>query len=174
MDKKTEGALQIASATLIGAAVIYFSSDIASLGAYGYAGAFAIALLCNATIIFPAPGWAIVVALSGTLDPVLLGIVAGIGSAIGELTGFLAGDGVRDILGGRIKEMKRIEGLVEKYGDAGVFFLAFIPNPLFDVAGIAAGSLKIPWWRYLIACAGGRVLRYVLLALIGAFTLGMV
>ena len=174
MDKRTEGMLQIAFAALIGVAVIYFSSDIASLGAYGYAGAFAIALLSSATILFPAPGWAVVVALSGTLDPVLLGVVAGIGSAIGELTGYLAGEGVRDLLDGRIKEMRKIEDAVVRYGDAAIFFFAFIPNPLFDVAGIAAGSLKIPWWRYLIACAGGRVLRYVLLALLGAFTLSLV
>jgi membrane protein YqaA with SNARE-associated domain len=173
MERKAEGVVEIVSAALIAGAVIYFSSEISALGAYGYAGAFLIAMLSSATIIFPAPGWAAVVALSGTLDPLLLGIVVGIGSAIGELTGYLAGDGVRDIVNSRIKETKRFESLVKKYGAGAIAVLAFIPNPLFDIAGIIAGGLRIPWWKYLVSCAAGRIARYVLLAYIGAFTLGL-
>jgi membrane protein YqaA with SNARE-associated domain len=171
MDKKAEGVIQIFAAIAIAAAVFYFSDSIASLGSYGYAGAFLIAALSSATILFPAPGWAIVIAMSATLDPVLLGIAAGTGSAIGELTGFLAGDGVRDLVSSRIKETKRIEELVNRYDVAAIFALAFIPNPLFDIAGVIAGGLKIAWWRFLVSCAAGRILRYVLLAAIGGFTL---
>lgn len=173
MDKKTEGSLQIILALAIVIAVLYFSKDMEGLGAYGYAGVFLIALLSSATLFFPAPGWAVVVAMSATLDPILLGLAAGAGSAIGELTGYVAGDGVRDILNSRVKESASIEALVHKYGLGAIFFFAFIPNPLFDVAGIIAGGMKIPWWRYLIACAAGRTIRYIILALIGGFTLGL-
>jgi len=173
MDKRAEGALQILFAIAIVIAVLYFSKDIESLKVYGYAGAFLISLLSAATLFFPAPGWAAVVALSATLDPVILGVVAGIGSAIGELTGYAAGDGIRDIMNNRIQETKKIEDLVKKYDALAIFVFAFIPNPLFDVAGIIAGGMKIPWWRFLIACAAGRTLRYVLLALLGAFTLSL-
>jgi len=174
MDKKVGGALHILFAVAVVAAVLYFSSDISSLAQYGYTGAFVIALLSAATLFFPAPGWAAVIALGSVLNPVLLGIVAGVGSAICELTGYVAGEGAREILNSRIKETKKIEELVKKYDVAGIFVLAFIPNPIFDVAGIVAGSLKIPWWHYLLACAAGRVLRYVLLALLGNFTLGLI
>ncbi|MCI0503883.1 VTT domain-containing protein [Candidatus Micrarchaeota archaeon] len=173
MEKKLEGIVEIVFAIAIGAAVLYFTKDIAALGAYGYLGAFLIAALSSATILFPAPGWAIVIAMSATLDPVLLGVVAGAGSAIGELTGYIAGDGVRDLMNSRIKETKKIQEFVEKFGMAGIFALAFLPNPLFDIAGVIAGGLKIPWWRYLISCAAGRVLRYILLALLGSFTLAL-
>jgi membrane protein YqaA with SNARE-associated domain len=173
MEKKAEGILQIIAAIGIAAAVLYFSGDIAALGSYGYAGAFLIALLSSATILFPAPGWAVVIAMSAALDPVILGIVVGAGSAIGELTGYLAGEGVRDIMSSRIKESKRMEELVRKYDVAAIFALAFLPNPLFDVAGVIAGSLKIAWWRFLASCAAGRILRYILLAMLGAFTLHM-
>ena len=172
--EKMRGILEIAFAILIALAVIFLSDSILALGAYGYAGAFLIALLSSATIIFPAPGWIAVVALSNILDPVWLGIVVGIGSAIGELTGYLAGEGVRDLINNRIKETKKLEELVKRYGTAGIFVFAFIPNPLFDIAGIVAGGLKIPWWQYLIACAAGRVIRYVLLAMLGAFTLSLI
>lgn len=173
MEKKTVGILQIAFAVAIAAAVLYFSADIASLGTYGYIGAFLIALLSSATIFFPAPGWAVVVAMSATLNPIALGVVAGIGSAIGELTGYVAGDGIRGMMNDRIKEMKKIEALVQRYDVLAIFVLAFIPNPLFDVAGLAAGGLKISWWRFVLACAAGRVLRYILLAMIGAFAVSL-
>ena len=173
MDKKIEGMLQIIFAIVIVVVVLYFSNQIESLREYGYLGAFLIALLSSATILFPAPGWAVVIAMSTFLNPILLGVIVGIGSAIGELTGYVAGDGARDILNNRIKETKRIEDIVKRYGVLAIFVLAFIPNPLFDVAGIVAGSLRIPWWHFLIACAAGRIVRYVLLAILGAVTIGL-
>jgi membrane protein YqaA with SNARE-associated domain len=174
MDHRVKGILHILAALAIVAAVLYFGRDIAELRRYGYAGAFFISMLASATILFPAPGWAVVVAMSRMLDPVTLGIVAGLGSAIGELTGYLAGEGTMEIIDEKITESKRIRELVEKYGPLAIFVLAFIPNPLFDIAGIAAGSAEVEWWKFLIATAAGRVLRYVLLALAGAFVLGFV
>lgn len=171
MDKKTGGILQIIFAVAIVAAVLYFSSQIAALAQYGYAGAFFITMLSSATILFPAPGWAAVIALSSVLNPVLLGIIAGIGSAVGELTGYMVGDGARDMLNSRVKQSRQISEFVKKYDVLAILVLAFIPNPAFDVAGIAAGGLRIAWWRFLLACMAGRVLRYVLLAFLGKFTL---
>jgi len=174
MDKKLEGILQIAFAIAIVALVLYFSNDIQKFQEYGYIGVFLISLLSSATLFFPAPGWATVIAMSAFLNPVLLGVVAGIGSAIGELTGYVAGEGARDLLNKNIKESKKIEEIVRRYDMLGIFVFAFIPNPLFDVAGIVAGGLRIPWWKYIIACAAGRVIRYVLLAMVGQFSLGFV
>ena len=173
MEKRTEGAIQIAFAIGVAALVLLLSREIASLGELGYIGAFLIALLSSATILFPAPGWAVIAAMGAALDPVLLGVSAGIGSAIGELTGYLAGDGVRDLLNSRIKESRQIEDAVRKYGVFAVAFFAFVPNPLFDIAGVVAGGLRIEWWKFLLACAAGRVLRYILLAMAGQFTLGL-
>ncbi|MBU0531872.1 VTT domain-containing protein [Candidatus Micrarchaeota archaeon] len=173
MDKKVNGTLQIVFVITIILVVLYISQDIEALATYGYLGVFVIALLSTATIIFPSPGWAAVIAMSLYLDPIPLGIVAGIGAAIGELTGYIAGGGARDILNDKIKESKKIEKFVEKYDTIAIFVLSFIPNPLFDIAGMIAGGLKIPWWKFLIACAFGRILRYTLIALIGAFTISL-
>lgn len=174
MEKKTEGILQLAFSIAIAALVLFFSDDIASLGDLGYLGAFLIALFSSATIIFPAPGWAVIAAMSASFNPVMLGIAAGLGSAIGEMSGFIAGDGVRDVLNSRFKETKDIEEIVRRYGVFAIGFFAFVPNPLFDIAGVIAGGLKISWWKFLIACAVGRVLRYVLLAMAGQFTMGLI
>ncbi|MBU0591971.1 VTT domain-containing protein [Candidatus Micrarchaeota archaeon] len=171
MDKKLEGAVQLAFAILIVTAVLYFSGDIENLKQYGYFGIFFITMLSSATLFFPAPGWATVIAMSAFLDPVIVGIVAGIGSGIGEMTGYVAGKGVETMFGDRIKQVNDIKKIVKKYGTPAIFVLSFIPNPLFDIAGIVAGGLKIPLWQFLTACILGRVIRYVLLALLGAFTI---
>ena len=163
--------MEIIFAVAVMVAVFYFSNDIARLSMYGYAGVFLISLLSNATILFPAPGWAVVIAMSTQLEPLLLGIVAGIGSSIGELTGYLAGAGARTLLNNNIKETKDVENMVRKYGMGAIFVLALFPNPLFDIAGIISGGLKIPWWRFLVACTLGRVLKYVLLAFAGELAL---
>ncbi len=57
--------------------------DVEAFSSYGYAGVLIIALLSTATIIFPSPGWAAVIAVSAFLDPFVVGAVAGIGAAIG-------------------------------------------------------------------------------------------
>ena len=56
---------------------------------WGYASSFLISLISNATVILPAPGLAVVLSLGASLNPLLLGIVAGCGSGIGELSGYL-------------------------------------------------------------------------------------
>ncbi len=62
-------------------------------GRWGYVGAFVISLIASATIVLPAPGIAVVIAMSAALNPYALGIVAGLGSAVGELSGYAAGRG---------------------------------------------------------------------------------
>ena len=56
---------------------------------------------------------------------------------------------------------------MEKYGDITILVLAFIPNPLFDLAGIIAGILKMPVWKFLIYCIIGKVLKMMIFAYSG-------
>jgi membrane protein YqaA with SNARE-associated domain len=88
------------------------------------------------------------------------------GSGLGEITGYLAGFAGHDaVMGTRVfREHRR--GL-EKYGPFAIFALAFIPNPAFDVAGIAAGAIRMPAWQFLLATILGKSARYILLAYAG-------
>ena len=174
MEKKVKGEIELAISIIVVIAIFLLSDQIAGLKEYGLLGAFFIALLGSATIILPTPAAAAIIAMSGSFDPIALGIVAGLGSGIGELTGYFAGDGARKLLNDRIKESKNVEETVKKYGLPGIFVLAFIPNPLFDAAGLVAGGLKIHWLQFLVACVLGRVLRYVIFALIGMFAINLI
>jgi len=51
-----------------------------------------------------------------------------------------------------------------RWSDLLIVILALIPNPFFDMAGIAAGTLKIPIWRFYIFCALGSILKMLAFA----------
>ncbi|HQF63663.1 MAG TPA: hypothetical protein PLT26_14275, partial [Anaerolineaceae bacterium] len=52
--------------------------------------------------------------------------------------------------------------------------IAFIPNPLFDAAGMIAGALKMPLWRFLIYCWIGKCLKMLAFALGGAALIDLI
>jgi membrane protein YqaA with SNARE-associated domain len=167
IEKQYEGALQIIITIIIVIAAFYISTNLEWLGNYSYLGAFVISIISSATVLLPAPGMIIIFGMSRFLDPLSLGIAAGIGSAIGELTGFFAGNGIRNILKDKIKETQNVKELISKYDIFAIIILSAIPNPIFDIAGILAGAAKMPWWRFLIGCAIGRVIRYSLIGFVG-------
>ncbi|MFA5381758.1 MAG: VTT domain-containing protein [Candidatus Micrarchaeia archaeon] len=139
----------------------------------GYIGAFLISLIGSATIIVPIPSWAIVFLMAKTLDPILLGVLAGTGSAIGELTGYYLGKGGTKILN-KEKHIKKYTDEVDKYGAFAIFVFAFIPNPFFDIAGITAGAMHMKMWKFLLASMCGKILRFILFAYLGNYAFHMV
>ena len=161
-----ENAISLASAVAITAAAIYLFSRVPALQQLGYPGVFLISLISSATVFIPLPGFAVVFAMGRILDPTLVGIAAGLGSGIGEISGYLAGYAGHDALM-RTGVYKSHKKQIQKYGAPAIFVLAFLPNPLFDVAGVVSGAIKMPWWQFLAATTAGKVLRYVLLAHIG-------
>jgi uncharacterized membrane protein YdjX (TVP38/TMEM64 family) len=150
--------------------VFYFRDAIGNLGGVGYGVAFLTMLVTSATLIAPAPGLAYVFIWGQQLNPILLGVVAGAGSTLGELTGFLAG-----YSGSAVVEntdvYKRIEGYIQKYGLIPIVVLAAIPNPLFDAAGFVAGALGIKWWQFLIATFIGKTIKCIVVAYAGLYSL---
>lgn len=158
--------LEIIAALGIGAAVLLLSDQIAALGDWGYVGAFFISLMGSATILVPVPSWAVIVGLAKTLDPLLLGIVSGAGSAIGELTAYLFGNGMGRLIEKR-KDFQDQKKWIQNNDFWAIFVLSFLPNPIFDVAGLAAGAARVPWIRFLAFCSIGRILRFIVFGYIG-------
>lgn len=166
-----KGAVQVFAAIAIFLLVLYIQPYLIQFSSFGYLGVFLISLVSSATLFLPAPGWVSVIALGKVLDPFLVGICAGVGSGLGEITAYLAGSGARNIAHYEQKFAQYIS-IIRKYEAAAVFVFAFIPNPLFDVAGIIAGALGIRWQVFIIATVAGRIARYILLAYFG-FLIGI-
>lgn len=142
---------------------------VMGFGHWGYLGAFLISLVASATIILPAPGIAVVIAMGTALDPALLGIVAGLGSAVGELSGYLAGTSGRALVPAHQRaQFERLHSLTDRYGAILLLLLSAIPFPLFDFAGIIAGMLRIRIVTFLSMVAVGKSIKYVIMILLGA------
>ena len=154
---------------VIGISAFIFSirDQVEEFGAYGYPGIFIIALLAYATIILPAPSLAIVFTMGSVFHPLGIGLAAGSGAALGELSGYLAGFSGQAVVE-RIDIYKKITPWIEKHGTLAILILASIPNPFFDIAGIAAGAAKIPVKKFLFACWIGQLIKATLFAYAGA------
>ncbi len=142
---------------------------VTGFGNWGYVGAFLISLIASATIILPAPGIVVIIAMGSALDPLLLGVVAGLGSALGELSGYVAGFSGRALIpSSRRTQFERLQRLTDRYRGWLLFLLSAIPFPLFDFAGIIAGMIKMPIPTFLVTVAAGKSLKYIVMILLGA------
>jgi membrane protein YqaA with SNARE-associated domain len=146
---------------------------IQELQAYGYPGIFLFSILANATILIPVPGVVFTSAMGAVFNPLFVALAAGSGAALGELSGYLAGFSGQAVVEDT-ERYRRVVRWMEKYGDLTILFLAFIPNPLFDLAGILAGVLKMPVWTFLAYCLIGKVLKMMMFAYAGDWIMNLI
>ncbi|MEJ5241351.1 MAG: VTT domain-containing protein [Anaerolineales bacterium] len=138
--------------------------------AYGYPGIFLIALMSNATVLLPAPGLAVVFTMGSIFHPWAVALAAASGGTLGELSGYLAGFSGQAVIE-NVALYRRIQPWVQRYGGWAILVLAAIPNPFFDVVGIAAGILRMPIQNFLLFCWFGQLIKMSLFAYAGAFSL---
>lgn len=139
---------------------------------YGYVGVFIISFMAYATVILPAPGVALIAAISTVMNPLWVGVVAGLGAAGGEIVGYAAGYSGRG-LAEKAKMYERLVSLTNRFGLWVVFILAVIPNPIFDLAGAAAGTLKMRIVPFFLVCWAGETLKMLAFAYGGSRLLGL-
>ena len=159
--------IAVVFAVVITSAIAFFRDELVRFEQYGYLGVFLISLLGNATVILPAPSLAVVFSMGGVLNPLLVGLVAGVGEALGELTGYMAGYGGRAVIEDW-QMYERLEGWMQRNGAATILVLSAIPNPFFDLAGIAAGVLRFPLTQFLLSCWIGKTIKTITFAFVGA------
>lgn len=140
------------------------------LAAYGYPGIFMLALLSYATVLIPAPGVAVVFTMGGVFHPLGVAIAAGAGAALGEISGYLAGFSGQAVIE-RANIYDRLSIWMKRNGPLTILILSALPNPLFDLAGVSAGVLKMPLWRFLTWCWIGETIKMIIFAYAGSITL---
>ncbi len=162
----------LALAVVIGISALVFSirNRVEEFAVFGYPGIFLMTLLANATIFVPAPGTAVVFAMGSVFHPLGVGIAAGTGGALGELSGYLAGFSGQAVVE-HTRLYNRIHPWVVKYGGWAVLVLAAVPNPFFDLAGAAAGVAKMPLWQFLLFCWIGELIKMTAFAYAGAHSI---
>lgn len=172
----------------IGQAIVMlvYDDEISNqLAGASYFSIFITNLASTATFFVPVPGLT-AAAQALIIDqgdkarfPWLIGAAGGLGMALGEITayygGYLGAEMMRgrDLPGpkqfhGTIQRVVRtIDWLMNRWGMATLFVLSALPNPLFEIAGLTAGSVRMPFRRFLGAVTAGKIVRGILLAYLG-------
>jgi membrane protein DedA with SNARE-associated domain len=154
--------------------------DLDALKDWGYLGIFLVAMAGSATIVLPTPSSVAIFGGGIVLDPVLgipapllVGLVAGLGDAIGEFSGYALGYAGTDVIRNQ-RAYAVFEHWMSRNGTATIFLLSTFPNPLFDLAGAAAGASRMPALRFFLATLGGKIVKDLFLAYGGSFSAGVV
>lgn len=161
-----------ALAAVIGLSVFIYSirDQAEEWAVYGYPGIFLVSFLSYATVLLPAPGVAFVFGMGSILNPVAVGLAAGAGAALGEISGYMAGFSGQAV----VERQELYEWLARWMANNGaltVLLLAAIPNPFFDLAGIAAGMLKMPMPKFLFWVWIGVSVKMLIFAFAGAYSI---
>jgi len=129
--------------------------DLVQIGSAGYWGAFLANLIGSAAVCAAATS-------ELGLNSFGLAIAAATGATIGEVTGYLAGYGSQGVIQ-KSRYYNRIHAWVVKRGGFALFILSVIPIPLFDIGGIAAGSLGYPIRKFFLWVGIGKLIKFVII-----------
>jgi len=139
----------------------------------GYFAVFSASVVITSTIFIGIWGgtYAIILFAVGLgFNPLFVGLSAGLGSAIGELTGYMIGLGSEVSIEKYEKKIPRIiKKLMKLFKNIGfwvVFVAALLPFP-FDVIGILSGMSQYNLKKFFIATLIGRIIRSVTFAYVG-------
>lgn len=155
-------------------AVFMLPIDYRIFGGWAYPGVFLITFLANAAVALPIPYLAVVGQVARTADLVPLVVVtAALASVLGESVAYAIGRIQKDLFCEHPLYL-RLQRLVGRPLRAGslIFVLAVPLNPLFDVAGLAAGALGIPYRVFFWSVFLGRLVRFAIFVWGIAFFLG--
>jgi len=133
--------------------------------AYGYLGVFLVSFIGSSTIFLILPSDIVIFIAGALLNPFLVGIIGGVGEALGETTGYFLGLGGRKILDKKYKkDVRKWEKMFKKYGGFFIIIL-FAATPLpDDIVGIIGGTLKYPLKKFLLASIIGKIIMGLILA----------
>lgn len=139
---------------------------------YGYPGALIISILGNFLPFIPIPYLVAVYYMAAYLpvEPIILGVVSGLGGAIGKSVIYGIGvEGRRIILNEeRINQMEKFKEMLGKYGAIAVFLVTVTPSP-DDIVIIPLGLIKYSFLKFFTATFLGKTILSIAIALFGRY-----
>lgn len=170
--------LALIAMTAVSIAIGFLAFDVGTddiRGEWGYPTLWLISGLRAASVILPIPGSGLTFAAGAIMNPFLgipapiaVGITAGSAESLGEFTGYAAG-----YSGGRIMDKRkiyqRVKDWIQKRAFITMLVMSFMPSPVFDVAGLAAGASRVPIRIFWPAVFIGKCLRGIGMATAGYY-----
>ncbi len=142
------------------ACAFVFKEQIEKYAVTGYFGVFIACVASTATVLLPAPAIFVVVQYAQLLNPVLVVLIGGFGTATGEMLGYFLGKNGAQLT--RFKPKGKLFYLFLKHPYKAVFLFSFLPLPVFDIIGICAGALRLRAVKFFSVCLFGKTLKMAL------------
>ena len=171
--------LMVGGSIAIAIFFLYNWEYVAQLEGEGYLGLFLISILAGSPIPIPTPSMILTFTLGSILDPLLVGLVSGVGNAIGYALIYLTGRGGLRLfanfkasgwgtarLMGKIKIPRALKS-PDKVGVPAIFLLSIYPNPFFTPLVIALGAVRFNFTRFFLACLAGKTVMSLILSYLG-------
>lgn len=155
----------------------YLTFDPSMVVTFGYLAVFFLGALGSITFFLPVPTLTLVFAGATILNPFLLAIAAAAGITIGMAGCYALGKAGSNLAersqpdpGTRLyKASTRVSGWYTRNVTTASFFVAAVPNPVFDYAGYFAGLTGVSQTRFLTATFAGKVVQSLVVALLGYY-----
>lgn len=136
----------------------------------GYAGIFVVSILGNLIPFVPIPYLAVVYFYSMRVagaNPLLVGVVSGLGGAVGKMVVYAVGRGSRILLKKESRERyERLGKLLKSYGALAAFIIAATPSP-DDAIIIPLGMMKYDALKLFAGLVAGKIVISVATAYAG-------
>jgi membrane protein YqaA with SNARE-associated domain len=184
--------LLVLSTLIICALVIYYWEHIEHLQYFGYPSAFIFGFIAGSSLPMPLPYLIVTFSLGGVLEPVLVGLASGVGAGIGGSLVYLFGSSSSHLLT-RInifdffkvptyqeestkaqRLYSRLQQCTHWRGSLVIFLMSAILNPVFAPMAISIGALRFGFWRFLLWCTLGNIVKSMFIAYCGYFSLNTV
>jgi len=134
---------------------------------FGYLGVFIISFIGSVSVVFPIPYTIVIYLLGAVLDPFFVAVSGGLGSALGEFSGYALGYYGRTVVSKeRRRKMDYMVKVFDRYGPVAIFLFALTPLP-DDLLFIPLGVMRYAFWKAFIPALFGKMLMTFILAYSG-------
>lgn len=162
------GGLSLAVTIVLCVLIVQHRDYLDRIAHWGYVGCFFINILASGTLVMPGFGMILTFTLGGVLNPALVGVVAGIGEAIGAIGAYFTGYGGRGLFRGNTNTFYlRFNRIVARHGSKAVFFMASLLNPIYYPFAVFLGMVRFGWVKFFFATWAGRTVKNVMVAYLG-------
>jgi len=141
------------------------------VGKYSYLGLFFVCLLGSSSII-PIPFQIIIFSFGAVLNPLLVGVIAAVGSTLGSMISYLLGLGGKEILEDKYnKQLTDLKKKLKKYGIF-IWLIAIYATPIPNVPfAILSGVVRYDFRKFFLAVLIGELILNLSLAFAGFYSM---
>lgn len=167
------GGLAVALTIALCVVAVLYWEYIKNVSHYGYLGVFVISIFAGATVLVPIPGIIVVFTMGSILHPAIVGVVSGLGEAVGSIGIYLSGYSGQRVMQSLDNHsiFARFSDWIRRRGSIAVFLMSAILNPLFYPFTAIAGMLRFGLVRFFFLCWGGKSVKNMVIAYAGFFGL---